>query len=275
MNKNKLLAIHDLSGIGHTSLMAVIPIMYHYGIQTSVLPTSLLSANTCYPGYYMQDTTEAMRQIIRHWQQMGIRFDAIYSGFLGCPAQVDILAEAVSTLAAPDCLIVIDPVLADDGDLYSCYDTSMVAAMKQAISLANLITPNYTEACLLTYSPYHHHPDKTEIFTMCKQICSNGTKQVIITSVPDTDGTKTCYYDSDSESLQCFDCRYIPAFYPGTGDVFASLVTAMLLNGEEIVSAIKFATGFIYDAINRTISIGRDHREGICLDMMLDKCALR
>mgnify|MGYP002348266935 FL=1 len=269
MNSKKLLAIHDLSGIGHTSLMAVVPIMYHYGIQTAMLPTSLLSTNTCYPGYYMQDSTKIMQNILRHWCKLGIKFSCIYSGFLGSPEQVDILIEATQNLAEDGCLIVVDPVLADDGELYSCYDNSMVNAMKKAIAIADLITPNYTEACLLTDSPYQSLPEGAMILAMCQQMCASGTNKVIVTSVPADKGTKTYYYDSASGSLQCFECRYIPAFYPGTGDVFASLVTAMLLNGEDIVSAIQFATGFIYDAINRTISIGRDHREGICLDIML------
>jgi pyridoxine kinase len=269
MNSKKLLAIHDLSGIGHTSLMAVVPIMYHYAIQTAMLPTSLLSTNTCYPDYYMQDSTDIMHNIMHHWRKLGMKFSCIYSGFLGSHEQVDVLIEATQTLAEDGCMVVVDPVLADDGKLYSCYDNNMVIAMKKAIAIADLITPNYTEACLLTDTLYQSLPQETEILAMCQHMCASGTNKVIITSVPADKGTKSYYYDSASGSLQCFECRYIPAFYPGTGDVFASLVIAMLLNGEDIVTAIKFATGFIYDAINKTLSIGRDHREGICLDIML------
>ncbi len=265
----KLLAVHDLSGIGHTSLMAVIPIMYHYGIQTCVLPTSLLSANTCYPGYYMQDTTIVMQQTIAHWQRLGVTFNAIYSGFLGSPAQVNTLAEAVSTLSAPDCLVVVDPVLADDGELYSCYDQSMVTSMKQALAFAELITPNYTEACMLAGAPYHQQPDAEEIERLCMALSTMGAKQVVITSIPAGDGTRTCYYDSRERILKSFDCKYIPTFYPGTGDVFTSLLVAKLLSGVDVISAIKDATAFIYDAILKTNALGRDTREGICLDLML------
>ncbi|PKN74096.1 MAG: pyridoxine kinase [Candidatus Cloacimonetes bacterium HGW-Cloacimonetes-3] len=269
MNPKKLLAIHDLSGIGHTSLMAVIPIMYHYGIQTSVLPTSLLSGNTCYPGYFMQDTSAVMQAMIGHWQAMGITFNTIYSGFLGSPRQVEILAEAIKTLAAPDCLIVVDPVLADDGKLYSCYDESMVTSMQQAISFADLITPNYTEACFLTNSAYHQQPETGEIEQICKSLCAMGVKQVIITSIPAGKDTKTCYYHSSKGILNSYDCKYIPTFYPGTGDVFTSLITAKLLNNIDVNTAIREASVFIYEAITKSNAMGRDKREGICLDQML------
>jgi len=269
MKIKKLLAVHDLSGIGHTSLMAVIPIMYYYGIQTSVLPTSILSANTCYPGYIMQDNTDMMLKMIRHWQTMGISFNAIYSGFLGNPRQADVLAEVVSSLAAPDCLIVVDPVLADDGEMYSCYDQSMVESMKQAVSYAELITPNYTEACFLTNTAYHHQPDSKEIEQICISLCSLGVKQVIVTGIPAGNDTKTCYYHSGEGILNSFDCKYIPTFYPGTGDVFTSLLVANLFYGVDVIDAIRDATAFIYAAILKTNELGRDTREGICLDLML------
>ncbi|MDD2227978.1 MAG: pyridoxamine kinase [Candidatus Cloacimonetes bacterium] len=269
----RLLAMHDLSGVGHTSLMAIIPIMYHYGIQVCPFPTAILSANTCYPNYVMQDTTPFMRDTLTHWKSLGIKYDLIYSGFLGSPAQVDILIDAVSSLLTPDGMVVVDPVLADDGELYSCYDESMVTAMKKAIAFADIITPNYTEACFLTATALQAIPSLAEIETICLSLCKMGAKQVIITSIPQQDKTHTLVAYYQEQSLQTYSCHYVPYFYSGTGDVFTSLIIAKVLCNIPITEAIPQVIDFIHAAILETLSCKRDGREGICLDKTLAQLA--
>ncbi|MDD3236404.1 MAG: pyridoxamine kinase [Candidatus Cloacimonetes bacterium] len=265
----RILAMHDLSGVGHTSLMAIIPIMYHYGIQVCPFPTAILSANTCYPHYVMQDTTPFMRDTLAHWKGLGIEYDVIYSGFLGSPAQVDILIDAVSSLLASDGMVVVDPVLADDGELYSCYDERMVTAMKKAIAIADIITPNYTEACFLTDTELQANPSLAEIEALCLNLNLLGAKTVIITSIPgqDKDHTLVAYYHQ--QSLQTYSCHYVPYFYSGTGDVFTSLIIAKILSNIPISQAIPQTIDFIYTSILETLSYKRDEREGICIDKML------
>jgi pyridoxine kinase len=266
----RILAIHDLSGFGNTSLMAVIPIMSRFGIKVSALPTALLSANTCYKDYAWLDTTRFMRETITHYTELKLSFSAIYSGFLGSATQVQTVSDAVQKLASADTLVVIDPVMADDGKLYSCYDDSIISAMRELVGKADIITPNFTEACLLAGFEYRTNYAEQELHELCRRIAGLGPKSLIITSVPDAfgEGSRVLHY-SDQSELNYYECEYIPAFYPGTGDIFCSLLLAMILNGTEIQAAIPMAVNFIHKAIRFSLASGEDPREGVLLEELL------
>ncbi|MDD4309549.1 MAG: bifunctional hydroxymethylpyrimidine kinase/phosphomethylpyrimidine kinase [Candidatus Cloacimonetes bacterium] len=143
------LAVHDLSGFGHTSLMVVIPILTRMGVEITALPTSLLSTNTEFPQYVMQDNTLLMEAILKHWKSLSLRFDAVYTGFLGSTDQVELLIKNIPVLKTPNSIVLVDPVLADWGKLYGCYDLRMVEAMRKLVCEADIITPNLTEAAFL------------------------------------------------------------------------------------------------------------------------------
>ena len=267
----RILAIHDLSGFGHTSLMAIIPIMYSRGIQVCALPTALLSSNTCYAGFVMQDTTEFMKSMLEHWLYLGMQFDAIYSGFLGSPQQATVLHDLIDKFCHDSTLIVVDPVLADDGQLYSCYDTEMVHAIKSPLQHADIITPNFTEACLLTDTPYRLDPDEALIDEICDRLSQLGPRHIGITSIPTIDPEQTllAYYNTAGQGVRIYPCRYIPCYYPGTGDIFTTVLTAEIMNGIPIEIAIQTAIDFVYDAILLSLDVDSPHQEGVCLELML------
>jgi len=266
----RILAIHDLSGFGSSSLMAVIPIMHRYGIQTSVLPTALLSTNTCYPDFRYLDTTSFISDILVHYKELARPFNAIYSGFLGSPAQVDILLKELDKLSTADTLAMIDPVMADDGKLYKCYDESMIHALRRLISRADIISPNFTEACFLAGWDVKATYTDTELEKLCKLLQEMGPQNVIITSVPtdSPDNSRVLYYHPE-KGLKSYNSEYIPTFYPGTGDVFSSLILAQNLNGVSLEAAISSAISFIYKAISYSIQHGEDAREGVLLEQLL------
>ena len=272
----RILAIHDLSGFGTSSLMSVIPIMSRYGVQVTALPSAILSASTCYEGSAWLDTTDFMHRSIEHYIHLKRNFNAIYSGFLGSPTQVDTVREALRKLANEDTLVLIDPVMADDGKLYSCYDQSMVIAMRGLISEADIITPNFTEACLLADAEYHMHYTQDQLSGICSSLCNLGAKNIIITSVPDDQGqgSRVLLYSPEG-GISYYECDYIPAFYPGTGDVFSSLLLALMLNGTGLGQAIPKAINFIHRAITFSIASGEDHREGLLLESLLWREDLR
>jgi len=272
----RVLAIHDLSGWGHTSLLAAIPIFYHYGIQVAALPTAILSTNTDYPGYVLDDQTAQMRATISHWKSLGIRFDAIYSGFIGSPGQAELIAEAIASFAREDSFILIDPVLGDAGELYGCYDSGMIDAMRALLPLADLITPNYTEAALLLGKAWDPHADASVIEQNCRLLQNTGAKNIVLTSAPHPEPERTAVAIlTQAQDFQLLDCKYLPAVYPGAGDVFASVLLAEILSGTPLPSAALAAIAFVFKGIQTSMRTGQDRRDGICLEKVLRRAACR
>ncbi len=269
--QKNVLAIHDLSGFGNTSLMAVLPVMYHNRIGVYALPTGILSANTCYEGYECLDTTLFMERCLEHWKSIPIMPDAIYSGFLGGPEQVKIVQRAIKLFASKHRMVIIDPVLADEGELYSCYDQKMVLAMRDLIRQADIITPNYTEACMLSGIDYHEAHTADKLSRICRQLQSSGARCIIITSVPSTDpkGSSVYLYHSETGSGKTFASEYLPYTYPGTGDIFCSMIVADIMNGIDLSDAIENAIGFIKHAILESQKYLHDIRTGVVLEQAL------
>jgi len=253
--------------------MAIIPILYSRGIQVCALPTALLSSNTCYEDYVMQDTTDLMQSMPLHWVKLGLEFDAIYSGFLGSPVQANIVNDLISKYRTESTLIIVDPVLADDGKLYSCYDEQMVDAMKTPLHRADIITPNFTEACLLTNTVYRLDPDEPCIRDICTKLAEQGPRHIVITSIPGSDPRQThiAYYNTITQYFQLYPCDYMPCFYPGTGDVFTTVLLADVLNGIPLELAIPNARDFVFNAIKLSLDVDSPHQEGLCLDIVLNQ----
>jgi len=267
---HSVLAIHDLSGIGNTSLMAIIPIMYRYGIRVCALPSALLSANTCFPGYRALDTGDFMRQSICHYQEMGLKFSAIYSGFLGSSEQVQTVIDAIDKLAAEDALIAVDPVMADGGKLYDCYDDSIISAMRRLVKKAQLISPNYTEACLLTGQDPEAPCTADSLDLLCEDLHSLGPRDVTITSVVHKAGSCDILYSSTREELrELIPCDYIPAFYTGTGDIFSAMMVINRLHKIPLKEAIPKVADYIFRAIRKSLDANQEGAWGVVLEEIL------
>jgi len=273
--QQRILAIHDLSGFGHTSLLAEIPIMSRMVIEVAVLPTALLSANTDYPAYRMLDTTAFMQQSLEHWQQLGQRFDAIHSGFLGSPQQVQLLLKFLPTLIKPDSPILVDPVLGDSGKLYNCYTHEMISAMRNLLSISTIITPNYTEAAFLLNKDMSGA--NVSLALWCKELAKLGPQQVIITSAPDPAGNHSAvaYYNKLTGHYQEFYPQYEPVSYPGAGDCFASMLLAAMLRGFSIPAAIEGSIAFVKSAFHQSTHLVSDVRRGIALAIALNLDPIR
>ena len=150
----KIAAVHDLSGAGRVSLTVVIPILSSMGFQVCPLPTAVLSSHTQYPPLLFLDLTDEMPKIISEWKQLGVQFDAIYTGYLGSPRQIQIVSGFIDDFRQSDSLVMIDPVLGDNGKLYTNFDEQMILEMRHLIRKADVITPNMTELFYLLDKPY-------------------------------------------------------------------------------------------------------------------------
>lgn len=182
----KVAAIHDLSGFGRASLTTVIPILSTMGIQVCPVPTAILSTHTSnFTGYSFIDLTDYMEEHIAHWKKLNLEFDCIYSGFLGSPRQIKIVSDFVDHFGHKDNLVVVDPVMGDNGSLYGTMGEEMVVEMRKLVSKADIITPNFTEAAFLLGEKYKETTTEEEVKNWLVRISEMGPKIVIITSVPD------------------------------------------------------------------------------------------
>lgn len=268
----RIAAIHDLSGFGGGSLSAVIPILSVMGMQVCALPTAILSTQTGgFTDFHFRDLTEDMVLIIDHWRRLGLTFASIYSGFLGSAQQILLVEEMVQDFAQGDPLIVIDPVLGDDGILYETMTMDMVLEMRRLVSCADVITPNITEAALLLDTVPISSISQMDLKQWVRGLADMGPRHVIVTSVPEDDGrgTSVIAFDRVTQRFWKVACPYIPAHYPGTGDIFASVITGSLLQGDSLPLSLDRAVQFASMAIRATFGHDLPERDGVFLERVL------
>lgn len=273
----KVVAIHDLSGYGRSSLTSIIPILSSMKLQVCPVPTAVLSTHTGgFEGFSFLDLTDYMEQHIAHWKKLGLEFDCIYSGFLGSPRQIKIVADFVDFFGHKNNLTVIDPVLGDNGRLYGTMGNEMVEEMKKLIGKADIITPNFTEVTFLLDKEYKKEISESEVKEWLIELAAMGPKIVIATSVPDEDShstdrkTNVVAYDRENNVFWKVSCKYIPASYPGTGDAYTSVVIGSLLQGDSLPIAIERGVQFITQCILASYGFKYPNREGVLLERMLD-----
>lgn len=271
-NFRRIAAIHDLSGIGRTSLMAVIPILSTMGFNVCPLPTAILSNHSQYLDFSFLDLTEEMPKIIDQWEKLGVNFDAIYTGYMGSPRQIEIVCGFIERFRRDETLVVVDPVLGDNGHLYSKMTQEMVEQMRRLARRADVLTPNLTEAFALLARPYKTDCTTEELKDLIAELSEMGPDTVIITGVPvpGQSGLTSVIARSKSD-LRTWKvtCPYLPAHYPGTGDSFTSVITGSLLQGDSLPIALDRAAQFILQGIRSTFGYKMDNRDGILLERVL------
>lgn len=275
---SRVAAIHDLSGFGRSSLAVVIPILSTMGVQVCSLPTAVLSTHTGgFEGYSFVDLTASMEKFIKHWMSLKIEFDCIYSGFLGSPKQIDIIADFIDDFSFSNPLVVIDPVMGDNGKLYDTMDDEMVVKMRELIKKADIITPNFTEAAYLLGEECGANISQEKTKDWLVRLSDMGPKVVIITSVPDSamsKNTSVIAYNKEDSRFWKVSCVYIPAHYPGTGDAFTSVIVGSLLQGDSLPIALDRGVQFITSAIRASYGEKYPEREGVLLERVLGNLKL-
>ncbi|MDR3262025.1 MAG: pyridoxamine kinase [Tannerella sp.] len=264
--QKRVAAIHDISGFGKCSLTVALPILSAAGIETSVVPTAVLSTHTGgFTGYTYRDLTEDIRPFIKHWKSLNLTFDALYSGFLGSFEQIEIIGELFDAFKTPDNVILIDPVMADNGVLYSIFTPDFAQEMKKLCRKADIIVPNITEASLLVGEPYVNGPYTEEyICNLLKKLSDIGPRQIVLTGVfLDDRQLGAATYDAATGEIAYLLSGKIPGYYHGTGDVFGSALLAALLNGFDLTAATRIAVNFTVASIRRTFEAQTDIRFGV------------
>lgn len=250
----KILTIQDISCYGSCSITAALPILSAYGIETAILPSAILSTHTCgFKNFTVLDLTDEMPKIINHWIEEGIKFDAIYTGYIGNYKQFDYILECKEKLLKRDGLFIVDPAMADNGKLYPALGDDIVYGMRNICSVADYIIPNITEACFLTNKDYKENMSEDEYQILLTELYQLGAKNVILTGVTDgEDSLGAMAYDGFTRTYILKEI--VEKNYHGTGDIFSSIIVADILNGKNMKEALDHATDFVIDSILATIN---------------------
>ncbi len=258
-------AIHDLSGVGKCSLTVVLPILSACGVETSVLPTAVLSTHTGgFEDYVYIDLTDKMKAMADHWKAVGCHFDAIYTGFLGSADQIEIVNHFFTLFQEKNTKIIIDPVMGDNGKLYPTYTERMADGIARLCHQCDVIVPNMTEASRILGIPYQEGPyTKEYVQNILSSLCEIGPKQAVLTGIHwDDKQLGAACFDRDLGKTEFYLYDRIPGYFHGTGDTFASVLTGALLNNLDLFDACQLATEFTWKTIVSTAKYQKDIRFG-------------
>lgn len=267
-NQLRVAAIHDLSGFGRCSLAVILPVLSSMGIQCCPVPTAVLSTHTGgFDGVVIRDLTDYIAESLEQYKKLEIGFDAIYSGFLANTEQIDHCLEFFSHYK--DSLKVVDTVMGDHGKTYRTCTPELCRRMRELVSVADVITPNLTEAAILLGENYPAELTASKAKSWLARLCEK-VKIAVITGVPLADGKiANVGYDRENSGFWRVDWDYVPVSYPGTGDIFASVLTGGLLKGDSLPIAMDRATNFAQITIKTTYSYGLEPRNGVMFEPVL------
>ena len=267
----KVAAIHDISGFGRCALTVIIPAMSALGIQVCPVPTASLSTHTGgFTDFVFRDLTDDIAPILAHWASLDVKFDCIYSGFLGSYKQIGIVKSVFEQYPHP-AMRIVDPVMGDDGKLYSTYTKEMQDNMRILVGMADLATPNFTECCFLTGRNFSQGLiSEGDALKCVKELAALGAKTVVMTGVNIKDGIYTnMAYETQSGTVLTVDCPKLPGSFPGTGDLFTSVLGGLLILGYPLEQALNLTTDYLLETIKLTIAMKTPVREGVVLERTL------
>lgn len=258
-------AIHDLSGLGKCSLTVILPVLSVCGVETSVLPTAVLSTHTGgFSHVVFRDLTQDLLPMARHWKSEGSAFSSLYSGFLGSVEQIGIVEEIFRMFRGPDTLVLVDPVMGDGGKLYRTYSEEMALGMERLCARADVIVPNTTEACRLLHMPYHPGPYTRDwVEEVLEKLCKLGPRIAVLTGVWEKENALgAACLDASRGKVEFAYAKRVEGSYHGTGDLFSSCLLGGLLNGMEIGEACGLSVEFTRRCAETTREMGGDLRFG-------------
>jgi pyridoxine kinase len=268
-HQKKIAVINDLSGYGRCSLTVVIPILSALKIQCCPVPTSILSNHTGFPTYFFDDYTDKMPRYIEEWKKLKLSFDGIYSGFLGSEAQIQIVIDMIKEFRTEETVVIIDPIMGDHGKAYQTYTPEMCNRMKELVGYGNIVTPNLTEACILTGREYPKEGFKRGVLSqMAEEIQSLGPESVVITGVKEGSFVTNVVLEKDKEP-HFLRTRHVGIERPGTGDVFSSIVAAYAVRGVPLRDGVRKAANFVKECILKSDELNVPVENGVCFEELL------
>lgn len=270
--QKRVALINDLSGFGRCSLTVSLPIISAMKMQGCVIPTVILSAHTAYKGVFKDDYTEKLPQFIANWEELKISFDCIYIGYLGSAAQIPIMEEFIKKFRGPKTQVVVDPVMGDGGKLYMTFPEDLAKNLKKLVVLADIITPNLTEACYCLDRPYvGDEPDDETIKQVLVDLNKMGPKHVVVTGIKRGNKLINAIYDEGEFTF--IDREKLGEERHGTGDIFSSVIVGEMVRGKKLKDAVMSACLFVEKSIVYSMELGVPNKEGACFEEFLKDLA--
>ena len=266
--QKKAAVINDLSCFGRCSLTVTLPILSAMKIQCCPVPTAIFTNHTGYPSYAWTDYTDHLDDFIREWRKLGLRFDAIATGFLGSARQIDFVRRFLDAFCDEDTLVAVDPVMGDDGKLYATYDKELAEAMRQLLDVADILTPNLTEAYVLADLPYNPNPGDAELSELCVRLAERHARSIVISGIERGGDLLNAIYEKGKtpvfQSQQKIACERC-----GTGDVFFSVILGNAVNGIPFEDSVRRASAFVAKAMAHTSKLGIYEEDGLAFEDLL------
>ena len=272
MIMKKIVTIQDISCFGKCSLTVALPIISAMGIETAVIPTAVLSTHTGagFKDYTFRDLTSDIPAIAKHWKKMELKFDALYTGYLGSPKQVEIVSDFFNDFGRADNVIVVDPVLGDAGTLYAGFTVDFVEKMKKLCAKADYIMPNMTEVSFLLGIPYTETYDEAYVKEVLRNLATLGCKVPVITGVHYDDKKQgAAAYDSEDDKFYFSFDKNVNYRFHGTGDIFSSVFTGACALGMGLQQCLDIAVKFTLDCIEATVPELEEMWYGSCFELCI------
>ncbi len=289
-HQKKIAMINDLSGYGRCSLTVALPILSAMQIQCCPVPTSILSNHTGFPVWFFDDYTDKMEPYISKWKELGLTFDGIVTGFLGSGEQIRIVTDMIKEFRTDNTQVIVDPIMGDHGKAYSTYTPQMCREMERLVSLADVVTPNVTEGCILTGREYRSGGwTRRELEAMALDIRKMGPSSVVITGAGSEKSLtnvvlKPCgAADRDritSGGLAGGTCSFqrsarVGSERPGTGDIFSSIIAGGVMHGWDLEESTRLAAWFIRACIIKSEEQNIPKANGVCFEQLLPELILK
>ncbi|MCX7614782.1 MAG: pyridoxamine kinase [Clostridiales bacterium] len=272
LKNRRIAAIHDISGFGRGSLTAAIATLSAMGFQTLPFPTAVLSSHTGIPGYTFHDLTSDFDAYIAHWKSLNLKFDAIYSGFLGSVEQTALVSRFIDEFRDENTIVLVDPVMGDGGKRYKTCSEELCEGMKELVKKADIITPNLTEAGILVGGWDLNRLPRCErcVKKWLLELAAMGPSKILITGMDLLwDQIAVACYDAKSETTDVFYNDCVDEYFPGTGDLFASVFLGAYLQSSDLVQSAKKAACFVKKAAELTVKSGENPIEGVLFEKLL------
>lgn len=269
-NQKKIAVINDFSGFGRCSIAVALPILSVMKVQCCPLPTSIFSNHTGFPSYFFEDYTSRMVPYMQEWKKLDLHFNGICSGFLGSKEQIEIVKKFFKEFKTEETQIIVDPVMGDYGKPYPTYTEEMCGEMKKLVEFADILTPNVTEACVLTDTPYKEKWKIEEIQEMAEKIHTMGPKKIAITGIVQGGFIANFCYE-EGQQPKVLRTHKEGTQRSGTGDIFASIIAADAVNGVPFYKSVKKASDFIKKCIIRSQELDIPLTDGVCFEEVLGK----
>lgn len=267
-NQKKIVVINDFSGFGRCSIAVALPIISTLKIQCCPLPTSIFSNHTGFDSFFFDDYTDKMPLYINEWKKLGLQFDGITSGFLGSKKQIEIVTQFFKDFKTKENIIIVDPVMGDYGKIYATYTKEMCEEMKKLVQYADIITPNITELCILTDTPYQEKWKISELEKMTEELAEKGPEKIVVTGIVQKEFIANFCYEK-GKSPKILRCHRVGTQRSGTGDVFSSIIAADAVNQVPFDKSVKKASNFIKKCILKSIEMDIPVTDGVCFEELL------